>query len=146
MEFRKIDSFNPLVMCQRTYIPSVKKIGLNFEILEIREGSPPLGGEWREFQKKIKRHSLNNGVQSIHTKFQGNRTIFRDEGFGGVSPHRGERELISENGQNSSSINVPETISTKFQDNRTKFRDFGPPLGGGGMGGNIGKLKKTYVK
>ena len=38
---------------------------------------------------------------------------------------RGEQGGISENGQKSSSSNVPENKHTKFQDIRTKFRDFG---------------------
>ena len=45
-------------------------------------------------------------------------------GGGGFPPQGGEREGISENGQNSSTSNVLENIHTKFQDNLTKFRGF----------------------
>ena len=76
---------------------------------------------------------------------------FKMGGFGGgISPPGGEREGISENGQNSSTSNVLENIHTKFQDNLTKFRDFGilggkfPP--GGGMRGNFEILKMVFVK
>ena len=64
---------------------------------------------------------------------------FKMGGFGGeeISPPGGEREGISENGQNSSSSKVLENIHIKFQDSLTKFRDFGifggkfPPRGTG---------------
>ena len=73
-------------------------------------------------------------VENTHTKYQDNPAIFKDNEFWGWGG-------VSENGQNSSSNNVPEYIHTKFQDNRTKFQDFGifggsPPLGGEGGGGN----------
>ena len=58
-EFRKTDRTHTLVMCQRTYIPSFKTIGVNFEILESRGESPPLlgggnGGEFRKTEKGIR--------------------------------------------------------------------------------------------
>ena len=90
-------------------------------------------------------HSLSNGVQSIHTEFQGNRTIFQDGGFGegGISPPGGERGGISQNGQKLSSSKVLDNIQTKFKDNPTKFRDFGILGGKSPPGGEWGEFRKT---
>ena len=43
--FGKKDRTHTLVMCQTTYIPSFKTIGVNCEIFESRGESPPLLGE-----------------------------------------------------------------------------------------------------
>ena len=92
-EFRKSDRTRPLIMCQKTCIPSFETIWLNFKIFEFSGESPPLGGEWRRISEIWKRNSLSNGVQSIHTEIEGNRTIFQDGGFrwGGNSPPGGRR-------------------------------------------------------
>ena len=98
-EFRKTNKTRPLVICQRTYVPSFKTIWLNFETFKFGGGgSPPWGGEWGANSENWKEHSLSNVVQSIHTKFRGKRTIFRDRGFWGGFPPRGERGGISTNG------------------------------------------------
>ena len=82
-----------------------------FRDFGILGGKSPPGGRMGGISENWRGHSLSNGVQSIHTEFQGNRTIFQD---GGISPPGGERGGISENGHNSYSSNVPENIHYEF--------------------------------
>ena len=59
-------------------------------------------------------------AQSIHTKFQGNRTIFRDGGIlGGIAPPGGEREGISNNGMRHKLLTTQKKLYTKFHENQS---------------------------
>ena len=88
---------------------------------------------------------MKSVVQSIHAKFQGHRTIFRDGGFlDWNSPPGGERGGISKNGLRHILSTTQTNQHTKFHENPLKTSRWGN-WGGGfpPQGGNGGKFRKT---